>query len=161
MPSPDDLSVDVLIEEDVAPPEGLSGASLSSLARHVLVEEGMSGEWQIGVRFLDDAAMQQAHREYMGIDEPTDIMTFPYEDAPFGEIPVETDEELVKGGDLMISVDRAADHARDAGWSTVEELRFLLVHGILHILGWNDLTDDDRARMLARQSALLTSWDGK
>jgi len=156
MPSPADLSVEILIDEGSVPPAGIDEASLSSLASHVLAAEGMIGEWQIGVQFLDDQAMQQAHLEYMGIDEPTDIMTFPYEDEPFGGM---SDEEAVQGGDLMISVDRAADHARDADWSTTDELRFLLIHGILHILGWDDLTDEDRARMLDRQATLLASWD--
>jgi len=160
MPSPADLSVEVLIEEGVTPPDGLSLASMTSLARHVLLEERMTGEWQIGVQFLDDEAMQQAHLDYMGIDSPTDIMTFPYEEDGFGDVPGFDEAERVQGGDLMISVDRAADHALDAGWSTEAELRFLLIHGILHILGWDDLSDEDRARMLERQAVLLDSWSG-
>lgn len=158
MPSPGKLSVEVLVDERVALPAGLSEASLSSLARHVLGEEGETGDWQIGVLLIDDASMQQAHLEFMGIDSPTDIMTFPYEEVSFDDLAGLTDVSDIRGGDLMISVERAADHARDAGWSTADELRFLLIHGILHLLGWDDQTDDDRARMLERQAALLESW---
>lgn len=155
MPSRDDLWVEIVIDDEAPLPESLTVASLTSLAHHVLSEEGMAGDWQVGVRFLDDSTMQKAHLDYMGIDTPTDIMTFPYDDAAFGEL---VNEEAVQGGDLMISVDRAADHARDEGWSTAEELRFLVIHGLLHILGWDDPTDDERARMLERQADLLESW---
>lgn len=157
MLSPADLSVEVLVDEASPLPDAVTVSSLESLARHVLSEEAVSGEWQIGIQFLDDPAMQRAHAEYMGLDSPTDIMTFPYEDESLDAFP---GEESVQGGDLMISVDRAAEHAVDAGWSTVDELRFLLIHGILHILGWDDLADDDRTRMLKRQSELLNSWAG-
>lgn len=159
MPSPADLNVHISIDGDPHSPEGLSEAVISSLAQHILAEEGKSGVWQFGIQFVDDPTMQHAHDQFMGIDSPTDIMTFPYEDDPMDyEIPGLEDGEMIQqGGDLMISMDRAADHARDARWSTRKELEFLIVHGILHILGWDDESDDDRSRMLERQSILLES----
>lgn len=161
MPSPADLTVDVIVSADADVPAGVTEEAIASLARHVLAAEGASGDWQFGVQFIDDRAMQQAHADFMGIDTPTDIMTFPYEDDGFDLTPEVGDEMAERGGDLMISVDRAAAHAEEAGWTTGQELWFLVIHGILHILGWDDATDVDRGRMLDRQAELLASWPGK
>ena len=152
MPSPDSTDVDVTVDAEVDLPEQLTVQSITSLVRHVLVAEGHDGDWEMAVRFVDDPTMQAAHVEFMGIDEPTDIMTFPYggDDDIWGDASA--------GGDLMISVDRAKDHATDAGWDELDELHFLIIHGVLHLIGWNDHTAEDRAAMLIRQRELLDSW---
>lgn len=164
MPLPTDLQVEVTIDAEVSLPAGLDIPVLTSLVRHVLRAEDQTGEWQVGIRFVDDPTMQRAHVEFMGIDSPTDIMTFPYEVDEFGfDFDFEFDMDAgpgngEQGGDLLISVDRAADHAGDAGWDTRQEILFVVIHGVLHILGWDDLTEDDRAAMLARQHVLLHEW---
>lgn len=143
---------DVTIEPTVELPTILTEESVLSLMNHILAEEGIEEPWLLGIQFVDDPTMQAAHAEFMDIDEPTDIMTFPYadDDDSWG-----SDQQ---GGDLIISVDRARANARDAGWEEEDELFFLITHGLLHLLGWNDLTNDDRTRMLARQQELMESW---
>lgn len=158
MPSPADLHVDVTVSAETAVPANVTDEAIAALARHVLAAEGESGDWQIGIQFIDDPAMQRAHAGFMGIDTPTDIMTFPYEDDGFDLVPENGEVIAERGGDLMISVDRAAAHAEEAGWSVEQELSFLVIHGVLHILGWDDASDADRSRMLERQSGLLASW---
>ncbi|MCA9832797.1 MAG: rRNA maturation RNase YbeY [Thermomicrobiales bacterium] len=142
----------VTIEIDAPLPADFGIDSVHQLITHILQTEEVEEPWQIGIQFVDDPTMQSAHVEYMGIDGPTDIMTFPYAD----EEDVWGDSEA--GGDLMISVDRAAANAADAGWSTANELHFLIAHGLLHLLGWDDHYPADREAMLARQHALLASW---
>ena len=162
MPSQGDVSPVVTMQSDIELPEGVTVEALTSLAAHVLLEEDVRGEWPLGVHFIDDSAMQAAHAEFMGIDEPTDIMTFPYgddegdDDIPW--IPEEGDDADGRGGDLLISVDRAAENASDAGWSIERELYFLVAHGILHLLGWDDAIDADRSAMLDRQAELINGW---
>ncbi len=160
MPLPADAHPVITIQAEAPLPPGIDASSLTSLVAHILREEGIEGAWEMGVQFVDDGTMQAAHADYMGIDEPTDIMTFPYEDEDdtfTGAMATDWDD-TVQGGDLMISVDTAAENAHAAGWSLDDELRFLVAHGVLHLLGWDDPTDDERAAMLARQSALLKSW---
>lgn len=142
----------ISIEPNAPLPSGINESTISSLVSHVLANEGVEEEWQLGIQFVDDSTMQAAHAEYMDIDEPTDIMTFPYEDEDdvWGESEV--------GGDLIISVDTAHINASDAGWSHAEELHFLVAHGLLHLLGWDDQSDEDRTAMLARQRQLMDSW---
>lgn len=149
------LEHEVTIETDVELPTALTEESALDLMQHVLSEEKVEEAWLLGIQCVDDATMQAAHVEFMDIDEPTDIMTFPYadEDDVWG-----SDQH---GGDLMISVDRARSNAHEAGWEEEDELFFLIAHGLLHLLGWDDHTDEDRARMLTRQRELLDSWAGR
>ena len=84
----------------------------------------------------------------MGIDTPTDIMTFPADESA-GEH---------QGGELAISVDHARTQAVAWGHSPGEEIAFLVVHGLLHLLGWRDDTDEQRQRMLDRQHELFDRW---
>lgn len=142
----------VTIETQIALPSGIDESTISSLVSHVLATEGVDEEWQLGIQFVDDPTMQAAHAEYMNIDEPTDIMTFPYAD----EDDVWGDDEA--GGDLIISVDTARANATEAGWTHADELHFLVAHGLLHLLGWDDHSDEDRTAMLSRQRDLLESW---
>ena len=160
MPSPADPGVTITIQAEVPLTNGIDADALTSLIAHILREEGVEGPWEMGIRFVDDGTMQAAHAEYMDIDEPTDIMTFPYadqDDAFPGAMPDGWDD-TVQGGDLIISVDTAEENARAAGWSLEDELRFLVAHGVLHLLGWDDPTEQERAAMLGRQTELLSSW---
>jgi probable rRNA maturation factor len=151
--SDDDLDLDLTVEEVMPLPDEVTETSLHSLVSHALMAEGQPGSWEVSVQVTSDDGIQIMHREFMGLDSPTDIMTFPYEDEPFpgGETPAQ-------GGDIVISLETAAANATDAGWTVSDELEFLVLHGVLHILGWDDVVDDDRAKMLARQSELLESW---
>jgi rRNA maturation RNase YbeY len=98
------------------------------------------------------ARVQVMHRDFMGLDSETDIMTFPADLEPGLE---------GRGGDIVISVDAARENGAEAGHSTWDEVRFLVLHGILHLCGWDDHNPADRARMLARQSELITEYDAR
>lgn len=136
------LEVNVVRKTPVVEP---IDARIEAIVHQALAAEGADGEWVIAVVFVDDAEMREMHRAFMNIDEPTDIMTF----------PSDPDSEGITGGDLVISRDTAAAHAIDQGHSTAVELEFLIVHGMLHLLGWDDASESDRAAMLARQSEIL------
>ncbi|GIW03536.1 MAG: hypothetical protein KatS3mg059_0156 [Thermomicrobiales bacterium] len=116
---------------------------LPALAQFILQQEGQRGEWTITIVLTTDEHLRELHRQFMGIDEETDVMTFPLGDD--GE----------HGGDIVISVDRADEQAAEAGHGLSDEIRFLAAHGLLHLCGWDDRDDPSRAAMLSRQSALL------
>lgn len=145
----------VTIDQQIETPEAITEESVLSLLTHVLETEGVTGSWELAIQLVDDPTMQAAHIEFMDIDEPTDIMTFPYshEDDVWGD--------GAHGGDVIISVDRARSHAHYADWREEDELFFLIVHGILHLLGWEDHSEDDRTKMLAHQRELLDSWEDR
>lgn len=120
-------------------------AELRSLARSILKSEGASGEWSIVVALISDDELQALHLQFMGIDEPTDIMTFPYGEA-------------TPGGDLAISVDHVITRATEWGNSPAQELQFLVAHGVLHLLGWQDTSPEQRTAMLEQQERLVRAW---
>ena len=136
-----------LVREAEAPP-GVAGDELESLAAFVLSSEGATGPWEITVAFVDDTRLQSLHRNFMGIDTPTDIMAFPTDESA-GEI---------QGGEFVISVDHAMTQAGAWGFSPKDEIAFLVVHGLLHLCGWRDDTDEQRQRMLERQQDLIDRW---
>jgi probable rRNA maturation factor len=143
------VTTEVFVETDV--PAGITESRLVELVEFGLAAEGATGQWQIELVLGDDGLLQQLHRDFMGLDSPTDIMTFP-------EIEETGDRQVVTGGQVYISVDRAAAQAPDFGLSVADELQFLVLHGVLHLCGWDDATDTMRSAMLDRQAELLRAF---
>lgn len=144
----DPLALEFSLVAEAEVPTGLSEDALANLAAFVLEDEGATGAWEVTVALVDDLRLQALHRDFMGIDTPTDVMTFPLEDEARG----------VRGGELAISVDHALTQAGAWGLTPAGEVEFLVVHGVLHLLGWRDESDADRERMLARQAELIDRW---
>jgi probable rRNA maturation factor len=129
-------------------PPGVDAPRLQRLVEHTLSAEGAGGDWEVTVALVDDARLQALHRTFMGLDTPTDIMTF-----PIGE-----GGGKMRGGELVISVDHALTQADAWDMSPAEEIEFLVIHGLLHLLGWRDDTEIERDAMMARQEALFQIW---
>jgi probable rRNA maturation factor len=144
------LDLNIIVETGLPPDLDLE--RLRTLAGFVLAAEGAGGDWGISLVLTDDARLQVLHRDFMGIDAPTDVMTFPSGEAMPG-VPA------VQGGDVVVSVERAAAQAADYGHSAAEEITFLVVHGLLHLAGWNDAAETARGWMLDRQSWLIAAFD--
>lgn len=127
-------------------PLNLSDRELEAQVRHALVSEQRQESWEISIVLVDDAEMQRMHADFMAIDEPTDVMTFPSEQDDGGP-----------AGDIVISVERAAEQGGEHGLTAEEEVIFLAVHGVLHLTGWDDHTEQERAAMLARQREIINA----
>jgi len=139
------IAFDVVVEAPL--PAALDLRRLEALARHVLMAEGARGRWSVTVALVDNERIRELHRDFMGIDEATDVMTFPLDEGPGRS-----------GGEIAISVERAAEQAPEFDHSAATEVEFLLAHGLLHLCGWGDAVTSDRARMLERQAALLEAF---
>ena len=147
------LEVDVELVAETAPPVDLDLDAVRRLVSFVLAGEAQSGSWSVAVVLTDDGTLRRLHRDFLEIDTETDVMTFPAEDGS----PVGTDRR--GGGDIVVSVERATDQAPAFGHGTAAEVRFLVVHGLLHLCGWDDGDDAARERMLNRQGELLAMFD--
>ncbi|WP_457602581.1 rRNA maturation RNase YbeY [Nitratifractor sp.] len=99
------------------------------------IVEAMS-EREVEVILCEDAAICRLNREHRGIDRPTDVLSFPL-DQSFEQTPL---------GSIVLSVDRAREVAEREGHSMNEELALLLIHGMLHLLGYDHETDDGTMR---------------
>lgn len=148
--APERLDLSFSLVTEAQPPPGVASDELETLAAFVLASEGATGYWEITIALVDDARLRSLHRDFMGIDTPTDIMTFPVDESfEAGEI---------QGGELAISVDHAKTQAAEWGLSPGEEIAFLTAHGLLHLLGWRDDTNEQRQTMLERQQDLFEKW---
>lgn len=104
----------------------------------------------LGYRFLTDEEVLEANREYLEHDYYTDIITFDNREET-GQGPIE--------GDILISVDRVRDNAATYGVATEHELRRVLAHGLLHLLGLKDKTKAEAAAMRQAEEAALALWE--
>jgi probable rRNA maturation factor len=128
---------EILVSDRQTAPVDLEG--LVDLARATLLGEGM-GRVELSVSFVEDAEMEELHVRYMDEAGPTDVLSFPLDDEEHDGVRVL--------GDVVIA---PAVAARNSPEDPAAELRLLLVHGILHVLGYDHETPDERAEMWARQ----------
>jgi probable rRNA maturation factor len=105
-------------------------------------------ESDITIVLTDDAQLRALNRDYLGVDAPTDVLAF-----PASEPDPETDSTYL--GDILISVPRARRQARASGHSLGEELQLLVVHGVLHLLGYDHAGARGKKRMWAAQAQAL------
>ncbi|MFQ5881462.1 MAG: rRNA maturation RNase YbeY [Candidatus Methylomirabilales bacterium] len=105
-----------------------------------------SGE--VSVLLVDNHAIRLLNKAYRNHDRPTDVLAFPQQEG----LPAPHRHLL---GDVVISVETAARQANEHGHSLDQELALLLIHGILHLLGYDDTTPPARRRMWAKQAQLL------
>ena len=101
------------------------------------------------VLLVDDAAIRELNRTYRGVDAPTDVLAFPMREGRFGRLG----PDLL--GDVAISVETACRQAREGALRA--ELALLLVHGILHLVGYDHHVPAARQRMWRKQRAILAA----
>jgi probable rRNA maturation factor len=106
------------------------------------------GEPELTIRLTGDDQLHQFNLEYLGVDAPTDVLAFPTD-------IVDPDTETAYVGDILISLDRARHQAQAAGHSTDAELELLVVHGVLHLLGYDHSKPDEKSKMWAVQTEIL------
>lgn len=123
--------------------------------RATLESEGFTHRCELSVTFTDNEGIHALNREYRGIDRPTDVLSFPQFDFYGGEALPEGDE-TVSLGDIVLSLERAEEQAREFGHSFSREAAFLTVHSVLHLLGYDhELGDAEDADMRLRQRNVM------
>ena len=133
------------------------GERIREVIDRVLREEGFSfGE--ISVALVDDVAIHKINRDFLGHDYPTDVVSFVLSsDSTDLILEREVDEKSLEG-ELVISTETAVREAVAHGWSADDELLLYVVHGVLHLCGYDDLTDDARPIMRRRELQVLAQW---
>ncbi len=119
----------------------------------VLAAEHVSIEADLSVVITGDDEIQALNAQFRGVDAPTDVLAFAEEET---EVPfVNAPDELPYLGDVIVSYPRAQAQAVEQGHGVDDELRLLIVHGVLHLLGYDHAQPDDEALMWARQNEIL------
>jgi len=122
--------------------------SVKRLARFVLEKAGVT-DVEIGILFVDNKMISRWTREYLQQDGPTDVIAFPIH----GGADVEGSPELL--GDIAVSAEKALEYAQKHNLGPHNELSLYLIHGLLHLTGYNDINIKERNRMFRRQRLLL------
>jgi probable rRNA maturation factor len=139
---------------EVADRDGLLGNAGSAGEPHLrsvaefLLRRFDRSDWVLSVCFVDDDEMRGLNAGWRGKDRTTDVLSFPQIDDEDGAVEPAAGEKQL--GDVVISVPRASAQAADGGWTVDEELSRLLLHGMLHLLGYDHETDEEEARKMRR-----------
>jgi probable rRNA maturation factor len=151
--------------------------ALVALSTRVLEAEGVRGGAEVSLLFVDTASIAELNERFLGKEGPTDVLSFPLEDEPLapgrqpdagGTGPGEELDEVVPDllGDVVVCPAVARERATAEGVEYHDELALLVVHGTLHLLGWDHERDDEATAMEARERDLLrthwsASWAGR
>ena len=142
------MAITLYIIRETDTPEGIE--YLMQLAANALLEgQGISSA-EVSVLLADNDSLRDLNRRYRGVDEPTDVLSFPAADDV-----IKPGTEAGYLGDIAISVPVAAQQASAMGHEVIAELQLLLIHGILHLLGHDHMTEEEKDRMWMLQRHAL------
>ena len=134
-------------------------ALIEKAIRGTLECEKFERDVVVSVTFTDNEGIREKNREFRDIDRATDVLSFPMYDMANGDMPEEgMDCEL---GDIVLSLERAAEQAEEFGHSYERECAFLTVHSMLHLLGYDHMDEgEQKAQMRAREETIAATIPG-
>ena len=125
---------------------------LEKLVRRGLEYINAPDNAEVSISFVDRSEIQRLNLEYRGIDNSTDVLSFPFtEPAEW----MQNSEYPIALGDVIICTDIAKEQALNFGHSTERELGFLVVHGLLHLAGYDHMNPEEDKEMRLAQRAIL------
>ena len=126
---------------------------LRRVAAEVLRQEEVAEQTELSLIVTDDEALRELNRRFRGVDAPTDVLAF---GAGTEEHFVSAPESPPYLGDVVISYQRALAQAEELGHAVAEELKLLVIHGILHLLGYDHQEEADARKMREREERILS-----
>ena len=149
-----EVSFDIRCEAEVPDVE-----RLGELVRFVLDEEDAPDEVEVSLSFVDIPEMAMLNETYRHQEGPTDVLSFPMDEVGSEDALEDGDwDEPIPLGDIVIAPEVAAEQAPRYGSTFDEEIELLIVHGVLHLLGYDHVIDEEAEVMEAREEAILGSW---
>ncbi|AAM24227.1 putative rRNA maturation factor [Caldanaerobacter subterraneus subsp. tengcongensis MB4] len=123
-----------------------------------LEEEEVVDEVEVSVSFVDNEEIRKLNKYYRGIDSSTDVLSFPlmeFEEIEEGEEDEKDAEEIYPIGDIVISLEKAKEQAEEYGHSFEREVAYLTVHSMLHLLGYDHETEEERKLMREKEEKVM------
>jgi probable rRNA maturation factor len=140
----DEPSIEVINRQRL---RAIDKKEVAQLAQAVLQRIGRA-EQTVTITFIRDRAMQKLNRDYRGLDKPTDVLSFAYhEESGFAH----AEADALHLGDVVIAVETAERYARELGLTYDRELEHLIIHGTLHLAGYDHETDNGEMQRLERK----------
>ena len=148
------MNIDFVFDNEVNNFENNYEQDFTAIIEQALKTLGIEDDVEVSCVLVDDERIHEINREYRHIDRSTDVISFAMED---------NDQFYVEGmprtlGDIFISVDHAKKQAEEYGHSLRREMCFLFTHGILHLLGYDHMTDEQEKEMFGLQEEILTAY---
>jgi probable rRNA maturation factor len=146
--------IEIFVEEKFR--GAMDGGWVKKIVRQVLKAEGAAPPYEVSLVFTDSETVKQLNRDYRGVDEPTDVLAFYMlskkgADSSFALPP----DGVTRLGEVIISYPQAVAQAKEQGHSPQRELALLVIHGILHLLGYEHEEPEEESEMRARERELL------
>lgn len=135
-------------------PEPLNLNSFCELAEFVLTIEAAPKASEVSLALVDEEEIARLNEQFRKKVGPTDVLSFPCDDVAAS---VQDDEPLTLG-DVILAPSIAEANARELGNTIEDELNLLVVHGVLHLLGYDHIEDEDAEVMQARERSILEAW---
>lgn len=132
---------------------------VSALADSVLKAMYLHPETEVSVVFIDEEAMSALHVEWMDLEGPTDVMSFPMDEPRPGSASAPGENGIL--GDIVICPTVAEAQAKAGGHSTHDEILLLTTHGLLHLMGFDHMEPDEKTEMFTLQRRLLEAYTGR
>lgn len=142
----------VTLQRDIELPPEITATWLRNVARRTLQHQRQPRGLELSLVLTNDETISQLNRQYRQVDGPTDVLAFPsHEGEPF-VLPSSARRHL---GDVIISLETAERQASEQHHATMRELALLIVHGCLHLLGYDHAIPEDEKAMWALQEEIL------
>lgn len=129
-----------------------------ALAEFVLREEDMPENTEVSVSFVDNTEIAELNAQYRGKAAPTDVLSFECDLDEDDDLMFCADDPVFSLGDVIIAPDVALAQTQTFGTTLAQELSLLLVHGILHLCGYDHIADDEALEMQSREKDILGKW---
>jgi|SRR5690625_22146 len=128
---------------------------LQRLLIYTATAEKISEETEISISFVDNQKMKELNRNYRQQNKVTDVISFAMQELVEGEVGIIGENIPLVLGDIVISLDQAKIQAKEYEHSLERELGFLIVHGFLHLLGYDHMNEEQEEAMFKKQNELL------
>lgn len=145
--------MDVLFENttDIKVNEELINSVIAESLRY----EGVSDNCEVSVTIVDNDEIHSINLKHRGIDRPTDVLSFPLINFENETLP--DDGSKIYLGDIIISIEKAEEQAKEYGHSLDREIGFLTAHSMLHLLGYDHMVEDEEKIMFKKQEEILNN----
>ncbi|USK31087.1 rRNA maturation RNase YbeY [Bacillus sp. CMF21] len=150
------MIIDMIDETELLTEEQLE--MVETLLQHAAEAERVAQDAELSVTFVDNEKIKEINRVYRSKDQVTDVISFAMEEQGEGEVSIVGVDMPPVLGDIIISVPRASEQAEEYGHSFTRELGFLAVHGLLHLLGYDHMTEEDEKKMFGKQKEILDAY---
>jgi len=153
------VEINILVDETLE--IAVEPAWLEAVARRVLAAEDVGARTEMGLVVASQERVRQLNRDYRDIDEPTDVLAFSAREEAAGLPPfIPPPDGVLHLGEVIISYPQALIQAEEHGHPLQKELAILLIHGLLHLLGYDHEKSDAKRKMRAREKELLGLVEG-